>query len=208
MSHLCALGAKKPRVTHYIYKVTNKINGKAYIGLTVKSIGDRWAKHLEAARAGSVNAMHLAIRKHGADQFTVEILDSSESHTEAQELEKHYIATHRTHGSLPLSERGYNLTHGGDALEAGRRPPPSHLSHLAGTYYEDTTSDERESRADPCSLSIEEKLVLVSDWADSKAPASFDASFVWSLEEQYENRGELSSAQEDALDRIILKWRI
>ena len=33
----------------YIYKVTNTINVKVYIGQTTKTIEERWSKHIEKA---------------------------------------------------------------------------------------------------------------------------------------------------------------
>lgn len=58
-------------------------------------------------------------------------------------------------------------------------------------------------------MDAEDKLILVRDWVDSgKAPEKFNDDFICSLEDAYEEYGELTSRQEDALDNIIKSFRI
>lgn len=57
-------------------------------------------------------------------------------------------------------------------------------------------------------LTVEEKINAIKDWANTKAPSDFNCDFVYSLEEQYWNRRELTPNQESALDRIIIRWGI
>lgn len=60
--------------TFFIYKITNTINGKCYIGFTC-DIKTRWGHHRSA---GLVNKpLHKAIRKYGADAFVFEIIEES-----------------------------------------------------------------------------------------------------------------------------------
>ena len=54
-------------------------------------------------------------------------------------------------------------------------------------------------------LSSQDKIDLIRDWADDYP--SFDLSFIDSLEEQLDAQ-DLSDAQEDALNNIIVKWNI
>jgi hypothetical protein len=53
---------------------------------------------------------------------------------------------------------------------------------------------------------IEAKIELVLDWAEQHP--EFDVEFVTSLEVQFEDRGDLSNKQVEALDNIIAKWEI
>lgn len=55
------------------YLVTNKVNGKRYIGISSTSLKRRWYHHLTLARCGKRKSlMHLAIKKHGPDNFSIE----------------------------------------------------------------------------------------------------------------------------------------
>ena len=60
----------------YIYKHTNKKNGKVYIGKTLDKPEDRWRDHVNEANSGKYNyRFHNAIRKYGEDAFSMEIIE-------------------------------------------------------------------------------------------------------------------------------------
>ena len=75
-----------------IYKITNKINNKVYIGLTTCSLEYRWSRHLTESRNKN-NKKHLykSIRKYGVKNFTIEQIDSTEDFKELGQLERKYI---------------------------------------------------------------------------------------------------------------------
>ena len=52
-----------------IYAIRNTVNGKVYIGQTVRSLEQRWAQHVLLSRVRNMPVCR-AIRKHGADKFT------------------------------------------------------------------------------------------------------------------------------------------
>lgn len=58
-----------------IYKVTNTVNGHIYIGQTKTALGKRWSKHCSDARSGAGWILAAAIRKHGQEAFTVEVVE-------------------------------------------------------------------------------------------------------------------------------------
>lgn len=88
---------------NYIYKITNKINGKIYIG---KHSTD----NLNDGYMGSGVVLRQAIKKYGVENFTKEILEFCDKEVELNDLEKHYIDKYKsTDKSI-----GYNLTKGGD----------------------------------------------------------------------------------------------
>lgn len=93
-----------------IYKITNKINGKIYVGLTIQGTGVRYLHHLYEARSGSTFPIHRAIRKYGESNFEVTTIVSIETQEELKNLEKFYIK------ELKANNRqfGYNMTEGGD----------------------------------------------------------------------------------------------
>lgn len=88
-----------------IYKITNNITGKIYIGQTTKSLNDRWSAHCSSKKG---TAISLTIRKYGKENFTVEEIDGANSLTELNYLEEHYIYMHNS-----LAPFGYNLMSGG-----------------------------------------------------------------------------------------------
>lgn len=83
-----------------IYKTTNLVNGKIYVGKDA---------HNRSTYFGSGDILRRAIAKYGKDNFKKEILERCTSLPELAEREKYWIALHRS------SDRkiGYNLTEGG-----------------------------------------------------------------------------------------------
>lgn len=91
----------------FIYKITNKINGKVYIGQTITPIKNRMYKHYSQARNGkNITGIDAAIKKYGKENFEVEqILECPNEDLDLQE--KFYISKYNSF------ENGYNLTIGG-----------------------------------------------------------------------------------------------
>lgn len=93
-----------------VYKITNKLNNKVYIGITSKGISARWKDHLWNAEHGCPFKLHNAIRKYGKENFAIELIDYCNSWNELTKKEKYYIAQYKSNED----EFGYNLTEGGD----------------------------------------------------------------------------------------------
>ena len=93
----------------YIYKITNRINGKSYVGKTTKTALERWEEHLRESRMGrSENRpLYKAIRKYGSDEFIVETLEEVDLEN-LSERETYWIEYFHTYTD------GYNATAGGD----------------------------------------------------------------------------------------------
>jgi group I intron endonuclease len=91
-------------MTHYIYKVTNVVNGKFYIGYT-NNWKRRWIDHKRSAVAGEKSRFYNAVRKYGKDQFTFEVIEEVPSAQAAKDREIRLIAE--------LSPE-YNVTTGGE----------------------------------------------------------------------------------------------
>lgn len=101
----------------YIYKITNIINNKIYIGLTTQTIKERWRQHVSSAyskKSKSYNEVFKkAIRKYGENSFRLEEIDNASTLEELKEKEKYWITYYDccyTNGGI-----GYNGTEGGDS---------------------------------------------------------------------------------------------
>jgi group I intron endonuclease len=100
-----------------IYKATNKINGKIYIGLTTQTLDFRKYKHKSDSESMRKNRVfNKAIRKYGWDSFIWEIIDTAESVKELKEKEMFWIE-HFNSYVLAEKSNGYNMTRGGDGSE-------------------------------------------------------------------------------------------
>lgn len=93
----------------YIYKITNKLNGKAYIGKTLNSVEARWQEHImESNKERSFERpLYRAIRKYGVKNFILETLEEV-SEDIVNEKEIFWINYCDTY------QKGYNATRGGD----------------------------------------------------------------------------------------------
>lgn len=91
-----------------VYKATNKIDGKSYIGQTVRDLKQRKQEHISRIRGQRTHSyFSKAIRKYGIGNFTWEILQKCDTIEELNRLEIYYIGLYDTF------ENGYNLTLGG-----------------------------------------------------------------------------------------------
>ena len=92
-----------------IYKITNCVNGKCYVGQTKRKLSIRWNQHLNSGKNTKSNqAIHKAMRKYGVECFLIEVLQECKA-SELNELEVYWIA------KLDTYKHGYNETYGGDA---------------------------------------------------------------------------------------------
>lgn len=90
-----------------IYKITNQINGKCYIGQSV-NITRRWKDHRTRYQTED-NLLYRAIRKYGLENFSFEIIEEC-SQEKLNEREIYWIAFYNSANS----DKGYNLTTGGN----------------------------------------------------------------------------------------------
>ena len=91
-----------------IYKVENKINGKIYIGQTIRTLEKRKSDHINDTFKGSSLPFHNAIKKYGQYNFGWKILEECNSIEELNEKEEYWIRKLNT-----ISPNGYNLRYGG-----------------------------------------------------------------------------------------------
>ena len=92
----------------FIYKITNTINGKSYIGQTIQNVKERFYQHCatKCSKAVSNMAIHRAINKYGKSNFTVEVIEEIDS-ANLNDRERYWIKCYNSYNN------GYNSTKGG-----------------------------------------------------------------------------------------------
>lgn len=96
--------------THYLYKITNLMNNKIYIGQTVAPSA-RWRDHRTAAIKYPRQVISKAINKYGEDSFVFEIIAECRGQDNADQLEIELIQQYNSHFS---GGKGYNVNLGGE----------------------------------------------------------------------------------------------
>jgi len=93
----------------YLYKITNKVNNKAYIGVTIQhNYQARWRKHINSLNyKEGCPLLKRAMKKHGVDQFEFKIILICFDE-DLVAYEKEYIQKYNTR--VP---NGYNILLGG-----------------------------------------------------------------------------------------------
>ncbi len=99
-----------------IYKITNKVNGKVYIGQTIQGLSRRKGEHIYRFNIRERDhKLYLAMNKHGIDNFTFESLCCVLKEEYLDDLEKHFVKEYNSF------KRGYNMTCGGDSVSKETR---------------------------------------------------------------------------------------
>lgn len=145
----------------YIYKATNTVNGKMYIGQTSRTINVRWKEHLRdtfSLHGKFISPFHLAIQKYGEDAFVVEPIEECDS-VDLDERERYWIEYYDTH------RNGYNADFGGRS----NKGHPIYQYALDGTFLREfkTLGDAEEA--------IGGKTIMMS----SKRPNVLFGGFLW-----------------------------
>ena len=108
--------------TGTIYSIVCKVNGKRYIGQTIKSVSERWRLHLQESRTKSHRPLYRAIAKYGQGMFTVREIESDIPIDKLSEREIHWIEQFDTFNN------GYNLTTGGEQSKTIREDVKDKIS--------------------------------------------------------------------------------
>lgn len=112
----------------YIYKITNMLNNKVYIGQTLQNYKTRWSQHRNFKHGGRIlGPMYKDFESYGLDNFKFEVLEeiNKESRQKlSQELDRLEIQYIKDLNSL--FPNGYNRTKGGTN---------AHQVYIGQTYY-------------------------------------------------------------------------
>ena len=163
-----------------VYKHTNKVNGKVYIGITNQAVERRWQNG-----AGYVGTYFgKAIKKYGWDNFTHEVLFSGLDKETACEVEIALIKAYRSN----LREKGYNISKGGETADI-----------IAPKFGKDHPNSIRVKRINPTtnevvlfdSLSDAEKDMGINHRGISKACRGISATYkgyIWEYADKEFNK--------------------
>lgn len=91
----------------YVYKITNKINGKMYIGQTSRTLAERFDEHCRevCSQRFKHRPLYEAMIKYGVENFSIELLEETDHPKEREIYWIEYYGTFKN---------GYNATFGGD----------------------------------------------------------------------------------------------
>lgn len=140
--------------TYIVYCHINKINGKKYVGQTMRTPKQRFGK--DGNNYCKCPYFYNAIKKYGWNNFEHKVLIDNLTKEEADELEKIYIEIYQTQNS----NFGYNLKSGGNAggkqseetkkkiseSEKGRKLTEEHKKHISNSKMGYKQSEETKKK--------------------------------------------------------------
>lgn len=107
---------------HYLYKITDALNNKVYIGQSTKE-KDRWRQHKYLARQEQpIQYIHRAMVKYGVENFTYEVIVACKTKEDADETESHLIIQYKSRDK----NFGYNRAPGGNVAWQSGLPPQAY----------------------------------------------------------------------------------
>ena len=113
-----------------VYKITNLINQKAYIGSSVR-VEKRWKEHINCSKREKDKKynypLYQAFRKYGIENFSFEVLkDDFQSIEEMQQYEQDMIVYYNTYNN-----NGYNQTLNTDSNNIANENLQKHLENIS-----------------------------------------------------------------------------
>ena len=107
-----------------VYQVTNKIDGKFYVGFTTQSNEKRWKGHIASSK-NPKTYFHRSIRKYGPESFLVSVLEEGWSPEIGKNIREPYW--------IAILKPEYNMTAGGDGKLGFRWSPEGKEKLRQGT---------------------------------------------------------------------------
>lgn len=159
-----------------IYKITNSVNDKVYIGQTWRTIVDRFASHKTVSNKFCIK-LHRAFNKHGREKFSINLITVCHTQEVADKLEQHFIIAYDS------VKNGYNSTYGGGGMRGfnhqqstkqkisksltGRKQTSEHKSNLGRSRKGLKRSSETKRKMSDTHLKrshIKTGAVIKNDW--------------------------------------------
>jgi group I intron endonuclease len=133
------ISSEASKMKNLIYKITNTINNKMYIGQTTQGLLQRQREHVSRFNRGERDhKLYLAFRKYGIDAFKFEVICVALDASYLNELEVAFIAEYNSY------DKGYNMTVGGDTVsEETRQKLSSIFKGRKITWYDKIVETKR-----------------------------------------------------------------
>lgn len=101
---------------YYVYKITNNINDKVYIGQTTENLKHRFSRH-KGYQLNQGDKIHRAMKKYGTENFNISLVEEVDSQEKLNKREYFWI------NELNTINKGYNINNdgkkcGGDTLSS------------------------------------------------------------------------------------------
>ncbi len=136
-----------------VYKITNKINGKLYFGITKCNLQKRWNEHKCKSKKNNSH-LYLSIRKYGIENFIILQIKECFSESEMYETEIELIKQYKTNNP----KYGYNNSIGGESSTLGRK--------LSNEQKNKISQFQKNRKREPHSEQTKQKLRAVSKGRD------------------------------------------
>lgn len=121
-----------------IYKITNLINNKIYIGLTTRDLDKRISEHKYLSK-NSNYAIHRAMRKYGIENFTFETIDQCDNIDDLINLEFKYIIANDSMNPT----KGYNMMAQNDSVKYLNEETKKKIGIANSKKYKTKTPEEK-----------------------------------------------------------------
>jgi len=115
----------------FIYKITNLINEKIYVGQTVSPLTVRLSQHFhQSLKKNGDGLLGKAIRKYGRENFIIEQIDAASCLEELNNKEVFWISRLESH----VTSGGYNLAFGGSSRAGWKEDPTKTKARIAKNF--------------------------------------------------------------------------
>ena len=148
-----------------IYKITNDLNDKVYIGQTIQTLQRRWLEHCRDSKTKDTH-FYRAIISYGREHFFIEAIELNVPDDQLNEREIYWIAKYDSY------KNGYNCTIGGDAGNGYSQPVYQY--DLNGNFLNEYGSASEAERQTGC---LHQNILKVC-----KGILRYCGDFLWSFE--------------------------
>lgn len=175
----------------YIYKTTNTINNKIYIGQHQRTTFDK-------SYFGSGSLLRKAIEKYGIENFVCELIEECCSFDELNCKEKFYIALYNSNNL----EKGYNLTTGGQGISGYKHTieTKSKIKQNNAKYWKNKFLSEETKQK----LSLSHKGKITTKETVKKLSRKLKGHPYWGPKESYWKTHKFSDEHREKIRKALL----